>query len=181
MHIPACGPGETLIGLSIPVPQPWAGELQLARQNFGDPFAELIPPHVTIIGPTVVADAQVSRLEEFLADVAAGTSPFRLRLRGTGSFRPTTPVVFVNVVEGGDACAALAERCRQLWLDQPLRFPFHPHVTVAQDVPDPQLEQAERELAGFEAAFEVPALLLSQQVEGGLWWIRRRFLFGGDQ
>ncbi len=37
------------IGVAIAVPEPWAGELQRYRASFGDPLAEAIPTHITLV------------------------------------------------------------------------------------------------------------------------------------
>ena len=39
--------------------------------------------------------------------VAARRRPFRLTLRGTGTFRPVSPVVYLRVDEGWDECVGL--------------------------------------------------------------------------
>jgi len=178
MYMPDCGPDQSLIGLSFAVPQPWAGELQLARQNYGDPNAELIPPHITVLGPTVVDNDEFRAIDAHLRRVAASHDPFMVRLAGTGSFLPTSPVVFVNVVQGGAECERLATNARQGLLYQPLRFPFHPHVTIAQEVSQTELERALAEFADFSAEFEVKALLLSRPRPTGVWRIVRRYLLG---
>ena len=36
-----------------------------------------------------------------------------MRLRGTGTFRPVSPVVFVNVAEGISRCELLADAVRR--------------------------------------------------------------------
>lgn len=176
--MPTCGPDQSLIGLSLAVPQPWAGELQLARQNFGDPNAENIPPHITVVGPTVVDNDEFRAIDAHLRRVAAAREPFTVRLAGAGTFLPTSPVVFINVATGGADCERLAADARQGLLFQKLRFPYHPHVTIAQEVPDAALRRAMTEFADYSAEFEVDALLLSRPRPSGVWRIRRRYLFG---
>ncbi len=41
-----------LIGVSIPVPEPYGSLLQRRRAGFGDPAAHAIPSHVTLLPPT---------------------------------------------------------------------------------------------------------------------------------
>ena len=43
-------------GVAVTVPEPWGAQLQDAREQFGDPMASAIPPHVTLLPPTVVED-----------------------------------------------------------------------------------------------------------------------------
>jgi len=178
MYMPECGPDQSLIGLSFAVPQPWAGELQLARQNYGDPNAELIPPHITVLGPTIVDNDEFRAIDAHLRRVAASHDPFTVRLQGAGSFLPTSDVVYINVVQGGAECERIATNARQGLLYQPLRFPYHPHVTIAQEVPAASLQRALNEFADYSAEFEVGALLLSRPRPSGVWRIRRRYLLG---
>ncbi len=102
-------------------------------------------------------------LPPLLADVsavAAAHVPFRVRLRGTATFRPVSPVVFVVVVEGISGCEGLEAALRGGPLAGTRRFPYHPHVTVAHDLPDALLDRAFDELQGFEANFEVTSFSL---------------------
>jgi 2'-5' RNA ligase len=102
---------------------------------------------------------------------------FEVVLRGGGSFRPTSPTVFVPLVSGGDDCARLAARVRAGPLDRSLRFPYHPHVTVAHDLPDDTLDRAAKALAGFEASFTVRSFWLLIE-EAAAWRPRDRFDLG---
>ena len=78
-----------------------------------------------------------------------------MHLRGTGTFRPVSPVVFVTLVEGISQCEHLADVVRRGPLEVDLEYPYHPHVTVAHHLDDGRLDQAFAELAGFECEFEV--------------------------
>lgn len=141
------------IGVAVAIPEPWASELQDYRTAIGDVTAEKIPTHITLVPPTDVVDR--AALERHLEEVAGRHSEFRIHLRGTGTFRPVSPVVFVNVVEGISQCEQLAADCRGGPLDVELQFPYHPHVTVAHHLPDIRLDQAFEELATFECRFDV--------------------------
>lgn len=141
------------IGVAIALPEPWAGDLQRYRAALGDETAALIPTHITLVPPVELAEDQIAAAEAHLADVAAETAAFSIHLRGTGTFRPTSPVVFVSLVEGISQCEVLAERVRSGPLDVPLHFPFHPHVTIAHHMPEDVMDQAFDELAGFDCTF----------------------------
>jgi 2'-5' RNA ligase len=111
-------------------------------------------------------DALVPLLADVRA-VAAAHRPFRVRLRGTATFRPVSPVVFVVVVEGISGCEALEAALRSGPLTGTRRFPYHPHVTIAHEVPDETLDRAFDELATFEACFEVTSFSLYRGDSGG--------------
>jgi 2'-5' RNA ligase len=168
------------IGVAVGIPEPWGSQLDERRAAAGDPLAALIPAHLTLLGPTEVDDspAASAKVEEHLAAIAAEHRAFQLHLRGTGTFRPVTQVVFVAVASGIAACERLAADIRSGPLDRELRFPYHPHVTVAHDVPEPALDSIFDELAGFEARFPVDAFTLYEHGRGGRWQPQRRFLLG---
>jgi 2'-5' RNA ligase len=48
----------------------------------------------------------LSEVEEHLRKVALAEQPFELHLRGTGTFRPVSPVVFVQLAQGIGDCGA---------------------------------------------------------------------------
>jgi 2'-5' RNA ligase len=143
------------IGVSIPVPDPFGGALQDFRVSLGDESARRIPTHITLVPPTDVPEESMSDIEAHLQDAASRQQSFRVRLRGTGTFRPVSPVVFVGVVEGIAGCEMLAAATRSGPLGVEINFPYHPHVTVAHDLPDDRLDRAFAELADYEAGFEV--------------------------
>jgi len=113
--------------------------------------------------------------------VATRRAPFTLRLRGTGTFRPVTDVVFVAVAAGISECELLAEAvCAMPAIRRPLRFPYHPHVTVAMDVASAQLDAVFADLAGFEARFPVTGFTLFDHDLGGRWRAYRDYRLTGE-
>ena len=168
----------TTIGVSVAVPEPWGSDLQRYRIEVGDDAARLIPTHITLLPPYEVEECQVDAVRRHLAEVAGDTRPFRVHLRGTGTFRPVSPVVFVGVVEGISACEQLAADVQSGPLAVQRTFPYHPHVTVAHDVVEPQLDRAFDELADYVATFEVGAFHLYVQDGGGAWTPVHAFRLG---
>jgi 2'-5' RNA ligase len=160
---------QVRIGVALLVPEPWGSLLQAARASFGDPLAALIPPHVTVVGPTVLDPEDLPAVDAHLADVCGRHAPFTVHLRGTGTFRPVSDVVFVQVVEGISECERLERAVRCGPLEQELRFNYHPHVTVAHDVPADALDRAFVELADFEARYDVGSLQVFEHGDDGVW------------
>ena len=152
------------IGVAVPIPEPWATQLQDYRTSLGDLTATLIPTHITLIPPTEVEEADLAGIEEHLAAVAATVRSFTVHLRGTGTFRPVSPVVFVTVAQGIGGFEGLADSVRTGPLDVELDYPYHPHVTVAHHLGDDVLDRAFAELADFECVF--PALCMGHDVVG---------------
>lgn len=146
---------STTIGVAIAVPDPWGAQLQAYRTSLGDQRAAGIPTHVTVVPPQRIGPGDQAVVEQHLAEAAVGICAFRIHLRGTGTFRPVSPVVFVTLAEGIGGCEELASSVRRGPLDIDREFPYHPHVTVAQHLPDDVLDRAFTELADFECDFVV--------------------------
>lgn len=179
MKHPARGPDQARIGIAIAVPEPYAADLQRARAAVGDPLAHDIPPHITVVGPTVVDSSVLPAVAEHLEKVAGEMPQFRVHLRGTATFRPISPVVFVSLVEGIAECEMLEEQARSGVLAQDLRFNYHPHVTIAHEVGDAALDQAFDEMSDFEAVFDVQVVWMYEHGDDGMWRPQRSFALRG--
>ncbi len=167
------------IGVAIEIPPPWSFELAAWRDKVGDPQADSIPPHVTLLTPTSLDDGDLGAAEAHLAAGATAHPPFELHLRGTGTFRPVSDVVFVVVASGISECEVLESKVRSGVLQRPVRYPYHPHVTVAQELPDEALNRAYEGLAGFEARFVVTGFTLFEHGRDGVWRPHRTFPLSG--
>ncbi|WP_068105382.1 2'-5' RNA ligase family protein [Nocardioides dokdonensis] len=157
------------IGVAVAIPEPWGSELQDYRTAIGDTTATQIPTHITLVPPTEIAADALSGIEDHLRTAATTVEPFRVHLRGTGTFRPVSPVVFVAVAEGIAGCEQLAAAVRRGPLDVDLSFPYHPHVTVAHELGETVLDQVFDDLAGFECRFDVDAFHLYVHEEHHGW------------
>jgi 2'-5' RNA ligase len=165
------------IGVAIDIPEPWGSELHQYRKEAGDPQADAIPPHVTVVGPVEIDAAQLDAVQAHLAEVAARHRPFELHLRGTGTFRPVTDVVFVAIASGISECELLERDVRRGPIVRERQFPYHPHVTVAHDIAAEQLDAAYERLSGFEARFQVVGFTLFEHGADGHWRPQRDFPF----
>jgi 2'-5' RNA ligase len=161
--------GTLRVGVATGIPEPWGEQLARSRAEAGDPLAALIPAHVTLLGPTDVDPEVLPEIEEHLARVATEHAAFPVWLRGTGTFRPVTEVVFVAVAVGISEFERLAAAVRGGPLDRELHFPYHPHVTVAHDIPTPALDAVFDKLAGFSAQFRVDHFTLYVHGADGRW------------
>lgn len=167
------------IGVAIPVPEPWGGELQRYRVELGNPDAAGIPTHITLLPPVEVEEELLPKILDHLESAVADTPQFTVRLRGTGTFRPVAPVVFVNLVQGVASCQQLASAVRRGPLAVETQFPYHPHVTVAHHLPEHVLDRALHDLAAFECDFPAQVSLYVHEVGQG--WVRFRDLPLGDR
>lgn len=168
-----------IIGVSIAVPDPEGSSLQEYRVALGDETARHIPTHITLVPPTEIPDGLLPEVTAHLQAAATRSRPFRVSLRGTGTFRPVSPVVFIGVVEGIAGCELLADSVRSGPLAVEVRFPYHPHVTVAHHLSEEQLDRAFDELAGYETGFAVDDFWLYVHDEDHGWRPTRSFALGG--
>lgn len=148
------------IGVTVAVPEPWRTQLHDYRSVW-DPEGAKIPPHITLLPPTDVEESYLPEVVRHLAAVAAATTPFEVHLAGTETFRPVSPVVFVAVAGGAAELENLAGRVVRGPLGLELNYPYHPHVTVAHDVPESVLDRAVAELRDFDALFTVAEVRMS--------------------
>lgn len=163
------------IGVAIPIPEPWGSELQAYRESIGDPMSALIPPHITLVPPVDLAPDVAVDLHEHLADAAGSVEPFDVHLRGTATFRPLSPVVFVALAEGISGCERLEQGVRSGPLGVDLTFPYHPHVTIAHELDDERLDRAFTDLGDFEARFRVDSFTLYVHDDTAGWVPHERF------
>lgn len=158
-----------LHGVSIAIPEPWGARLQGCREEVGDPLAQAVPPHITLMPPTDIPQEQLEPFRHHLQTVARDHGPFTMHLRGTGTFRPVSPVVFVQVAQGIPMCERLEHAVRGGPVSRDLEFPYHPHVTIAHGIEDVGLDRAFHEMADFEATFEVSQFHLYEHGGDGVW------------
>lgn len=157
------------IGVAVAVPAPLDALLVSCRASTGDPLACLIPPHVTLVPPQEMADHALPQVAEHLSVVASRAEPFVIRLRGTGTFRPVSPVVYLTLCQGAEQVTVLETAVRAGVLGSERVFPFHPHVTLAHGVDEEHLDRVAAEMAGFDASFEVSSLRLYRYGSDALW------------
>lgn len=163
------------IGVAVPVPEPFGSLLREARASFGDPMAATIPTHITLMPPIDVDDERLQQLPGVLDDVAARVPAYRVGLQGTGTFRPVSPVVFVNLVAGVEPTQHLAQEVRAATGVDHLEFPYHPHITVAHHLDDPSLDLAETALSSFTCEFVATEFALYHHDEQRGWEPQRSF------
>ena len=192
MQIPAPDAHQCVIGVAIALPSHYAAQVRAVREAAGDPMADVVPPHITLLPPTAVDVDSLDEVMRHLRNVAAGTQPFDVRLDQVGTFRPVSPVVYLSLRSGAQECDRLQMRVRDRRgpLARSLSFPFHPHVTLAHEVADEDLDLAAREGAELAMDFTVTKLHLYRHLERslqpgrtdveGAWEVAAAFAFGGS-
>jgi len=169
---------EISVGVILGFPAEIAEELQRWRASFGDPLAEVVPAHITLVTttPTHDWDATLRHVRE----VARCQSPFMVTIAGTGTFRPVSPVVFIKVEDGFEECVDLHRKLQQGPLHRDLPFAYHPHVTIAHDVAPENLDEAETVLKTYKATFPVVSMGLYEHDAEGIWQLREELDFGTE-
>lgn len=166
------------IGVVIDLPEPHSTVVRRWRGRVGDPQADLIPPHVTLLPPTGVAAQDMATVRAELTEAAQTVMPFAMHLSGTGTFRPLSKVVFVQVACGIAQCELLEAAIRRGILAREPDFPFHPHVTVAHDIDEQSLDAAYEGLSDFVARFQVDRFALCIRGHDGVWKAEQDFPLG---
>jgi len=156
------------LGVVAPLPEPLGIHVQAWRRALGDPAAERIAPHITLVPPQTVAERDLDRAVGVVERAAGEAVPFLVELAGAATFLPGSPVAYLVVREGGPALEALEAALRASPLDR-RTHPFHPHVTLAQDLPPERIEAVAAELAGFRAAFPVRDLAVMREERDRTW------------
>ncbi|MDR1825484.1 MAG: 2'-5' RNA ligase family protein [Bifidobacteriaceae bacterium] len=169
MKLPVLGPDQVYVGVAIMVPQPLSAPLAAARRGFGDPDANDIGPHITIVPPMAVPATDVRKVAAHVSAVAAARGSFAIHLRGSGTFRPVTPVVYIKLEDGAAQCSALERALKQGPLSRPSRYPYKPHLTVAAEVDDAVLDRAQKAYATYDATFQATHLRLCA-LDGSRRW-----------
>ena len=154
------------------LPEPLRGYLDRLR-------CDLVPEchakaHVTVLPPrplAVSAEQAGSELSHALGDFP----PFEVEL-GAISIFPDTQVIFIELARGAGELRRMhaALNAGAVQFREP--FPYHPHITLAQQIEDPALvaaafgtaERRWREFAG-ERTFEVRRLAFVQNSVGNFW------------
>jgi 2'-5' RNA ligase len=174
------------VGVLLTVPDPLRTRLARWRRLLGDPQSDVVPPHITLLEPVTVPAEALPRIEAHLQSVVGAERTFGISLRGTGSFRPVSPVVFAALAAGRAACERLQALIRTGPLAIPLRFPYHPHVTIAHGVTEPLLDAAEEMLADLQGEFGVQTVdlyrapLAPRSAPPAEWVLQRRFPLRGQ-
>ncbi len=166
------------VGVLITIPEPHASILTSWRERVGDRQGALIPPHVTLLPPTQIDRDDLAAVRSHLVKAAESAAAFPMHLYGTGTLRPTSPVVVLQVARGLAACPPLEQSIRSGPLCRDLDFPYHPHVTVAQEIADEGLDAAYDGLSNFVARFPVDRFTLFERDPDGGWHKQEDFLLG---
>lgn len=165
----------TPLGVVIEIPSPLRERLRDWRLRYGGKDAAIVDPHVTLVsGSTNAWDQAAAHVRSLVHRSKA----FTMRLQGTGTFRPVTDVVYLNVTTGAEECTALHDALLTGPLGHDLSFGYHPHLTIAHDVSAALLDAAQTDLSNESMYFDVSSIGLFGIDAAGRWSLREEIDLG---
>lgn len=173
------GRGPQMIGVLAPVPEPHAALIDRWRHELGDTTADIVPPHITLLGPIFVPAKVFDSVAAHIETVANSTPAIAMHLSGTASFRPVTPTAFVDIANGRLELEALNRALNSGPLEHEPAYEYRPHVTIANEMPADVLDRAEEVLADFDAEYVTEAIGLYSPDRFGKWQVLRWFALRG--
>ena len=156
--------------MALLLDSPLADEIDGLRRALGDPSLARIPPHVTLVPPVNTRAADLPTALRRLRAAAAGIAgPLRLTFGSVETFLPANPVLYLAV--GGDlgGLRKLRDSVFEPPLERRLSWPWVPHLTLADGVPEDRIVAALAALTGYAAAADVERVVLLEEGPGRVW------------
>ena len=155
------------------LPDPLAGFLDRLRLQLtpdSNPHA-----HVTILPPRPIpGDTNLASAISELTEGSALWQPFEIRLGAIDIF-PVSNVIFAELAIGSEILHALHGKLNAGLVKFSCPFPYHPHITIAQDIQPDEVESMLQQARGAWAdysgprTFQVDAMSFVQNVARGIW------------
>jgi hypothetical protein len=129
--------------------------------------------HVSVLPPRRVR-ACWETVRDQARERLSGRAPFRIGAAEVGVF-PETDVVYLEIGDGGDELRGLHAELNSGALAYAEPFPFHPHITLAQEIPEGRLEETRDRAArrwreyGGERSFLAERAILVRHAGGARW------------
>jgi 2'-5' RNA ligase len=144
-----------------------------------------VAAHCTLVPPVNVREEDLPEVATILRGAATAARPITMALGPVTSFAPVTPTLHLDVdAESGAALAELRASLRTGPLERPEQWPdYRPHVTLREEYPSDDIDDAVRALAGFRDRWSVDRLHLLEhrrRDDGSPHWVPvREEPFGG--
>lgn len=162
--------GRRRLGVALLLDEPVRSEVEGLRRAVGDPSLGRMVPHLTLVPPVNVRSADLPQALSRLRSAAAGQpGPLLGTLGPPGTFLPDNPVLYLEV--GGDLerLARLRDAVFHPPLARSLTWPWVPHITVGDGVPEERIQGALGVLAGYVAAAHFDRVVLLEEQRGRSW------------
>ncbi len=153
------------LGAALLLDPPASLEVEGLRRALGDTSLGSVAPHLTLVPPVNVRATELhNALHVVRAAAAAQDGPLWLELGPVATFVPASPVLYLAV--GGPDLERLG-RLKSAVLSGPLlrseRWPWVPHVTVADEVPAEQAGAAVSALGHYRARVSFDRVVLLEE------------------
>jgi 2'-5' RNA ligase/GNAT superfamily N-acetyltransferase len=142
-----------------------AVEVDALRKATGDPDVERIPPHITLVPPVNVREADLDGVLATLRDAAAGSGSITVALGPAATFLPESPTLHLAVDGSRTELAALRRSLLVGPFDRPATHPFVPHVTLRNPVATAAVARALETLAPYRATATFGRVDLLQETD----------------
>jgi 2'-5' RNA ligase/GNAT superfamily N-acetyltransferase len=153
------------LGVALLLDPPCSEEVNGLRRALGDSSLEAVAPHVTLVPPINV---RAGDLDEALAVVRRAANdhdgPLRLEFGPVATFVPVSPVVYLSVAGPDlDHLARLRSAVMSGPFLRPDRWPFVPHVTLADQATAEEAEAAVGALGHFRSQATIDRVVVLQE------------------
>jgi len=170
------------LGVALVVDPPLALEIDGLRRALGDGPLDAVVPHITLVPPVNVRVDELDQALAVLRRAAQGQGrPLELVLGPVATFSPVTPVIYLAVRGAGDAGLDDLHRLHQGVMAGPLlrteRWPWAPHVTLADESPPERIDAALVALGSYRAEVAFDRVVILEEV-GRRWSVLADACFG---
>jgi 2'-5' RNA ligase len=161
------------LGVALLIDLPVATEVEGLRRALGDGSLEAVAAHVTLVPPVNVRSSELGAAIDVVRHAAYRQErALELVLGPVATFAPVTPVVYLAVDGGAPNDMADLHRLHQAVLAGPLqrseRWPWVPHVTLADDAPAERIDAALVALRSYRAEVVLDRVVLLEET-GRRW------------
>jgi 2'-5' RNA ligase/GNAT superfamily N-acetyltransferase len=155
------------LGVALLLDPPAATEVDGLRRALGDTSLGHVAPHITLVPPVNVRATEVGAAVDVVRSAAHNQEgAISLVLGPVATFAPANPVVYLSVGgPGAGDLRRLHEAVLSGPLERPERWPWVPHVTLADGLSDDRIKAAVTALGPYTTGVALDRLVLLEEME----------------
>jgi 2'-5' RNA ligase len=158
------------LGVAVVFESPVSDEIDGLRRALGDPGRPRIPPHITLVPPVNVRDADLPAALLALREAAEAVGrPLALTLGPPATFLPDNPVLYLRVAGDVVGLTKLRDSVFRPPLARSLTWPWTPHVTIAERASQARIAAALAALEDYLADTTAMRVVLLEEHVGRIW------------
>ncbi len=158
------------LGVVLLLPEPWSSEVNGLRRALGAPSLGTQPPHLTVVPPVNVAQAQLDQAVGVLRRAAERCEPtLSLTVGPPATFAPVSPVAYLRISGDVDGLQRLQTDACSGPLHRRIDYDYVPHVTLHESASDRTISQILEVLGDFRCEMVIDRVHLLQQDHDGVW------------